>query len=106
MQPEILEADLGAYRESEQTGKKGMRGGGGSTQAQMISMGTNKHLQNMTAPRSTRPLGQNAASKPPPLVEFPLSRKRRRFSSSANKRRHVNIYVHTETTTVLYFVNV
>lgn len=68
MQPEILEADLGAQREPVQTGKTGMRGGGGLTQAQMISMGTNKHLQNMTELWSTRPLGQSAVFNSPPLV--------------------------------------
>lgn len=41
--------------------KTGMKRGGRSTQAQLISMGTNKHVQNMSGLWSTRPAGRSTA---------------------------------------------
>lgn len=38
-----------------------MKRGGRSTQAQLISMGTNKHVQNMSGLWSTRPVGRSTA---------------------------------------------
>lgn len=42
-----------------------MKRGGRSVQAQLISMGTNKHFETMTGLWSMRPLGQIAVFKSP-----------------------------------------
>lgn len=71
-QPEISEIDLEGERRienrrggevsAERGGRKtGMKRGGRSTQARLISMGTNKHVQNMNGLWSTRPVGRSTA---------------------------------------------
>lgn len=71
LQPEISEIDLERERRIENRrggevsaggGRRtGMKRGGRSTQAQLISMGTNKHVQNMSGLWSTRPVGRSTA---------------------------------------------
>lgn len=85
-------------------GEKGMRRGGRLTQAQLISMGTNKHLQNMTGLRSTRPFGQSTVFKSTLQFQSPSTGSIGLLSTSADTGQHVNVSTHTEPA-AFYLVN-